>query len=106
MAKMDGWDLVNERGEPGPGPDLSPPVEVVRQTHLQMFVSANPHTTKYDDGQIDIEIRDGDQIVKDVIRVKLAILPENPAIGEKSREFNIRTQGSRRCSGSPQRRGR
>lgn len=53
----------------------------------------NPQTTKYDDGQIEIEIRDGDRVIKDVIRVKLAILPENPAIGEKSREFNIKTQG-------------
>ena len=40
LAKMDGWDLVNERGEPWPGPDLSPPVEVVRQSHLQAFVLA------------------------------------------------------------------
>jgi hypothetical protein len=40
MAKMDGWDLVNERGKQWPGPDLSPPVEVVRQSHLQAFVLA------------------------------------------------------------------
>jgi hypothetical protein len=40
LAKMDGWDLVNERGEPWPWPDLSPPVEVVRQSHLQAFVLA------------------------------------------------------------------
>jgi hypothetical protein len=40
LAKMDGWDLVNGRGEPWPGPDLSPPVEVVRQSHLQAFVLA------------------------------------------------------------------
>ncbi len=36
----DGWDLVNDRGEPWPWPDLSPPVEVVRQSHLQAFVLA------------------------------------------------------------------
>jgi hypothetical protein len=40
LAKMDGWDLVNERGEPWPGRDLSPPREIVRQSHLQAFVLA------------------------------------------------------------------
>jgi hypothetical protein len=40
LAKMDGWDLMNERGEPWPWPDLSPPREVVRQSHLQAFVLA------------------------------------------------------------------
>ena len=39
-GKDGGWDLVNERGEPWPWPDLSPPVEVVRQSHLQAFVLA------------------------------------------------------------------
>jgi hypothetical protein len=37
---MDGWDLVNERGEPWPGHDLVPPGEIVRQSHLQAFVLA------------------------------------------------------------------
>lgn len=37
---MDGWVLVNERGEPWPAPDLSLPMEVVRQSHLQAFVLA------------------------------------------------------------------
>jgi hypothetical protein len=40
LARMDGWDLRNERGEPWPGPDLTPPVEVVRASHLKAFVLA------------------------------------------------------------------
>ena len=40
LARMDGWDLRNERGEPWPWPDLSPPVEVVRESHLKAFVLA------------------------------------------------------------------
>jgi hypothetical protein len=37
---MDGWDLVNDRNEPWPWPDLSPPLETVRKSHLQAFVLA------------------------------------------------------------------
>jgi hypothetical protein len=40
LAKMDGWDLVNDRGEPWLGHDLRLPVEIVRESHLQAFVSA------------------------------------------------------------------
>jgi hypothetical protein len=40
LARMDGWDLRNERGEPWPGTDLAPPVEVVRESHLKAFVLA------------------------------------------------------------------
>jgi hypothetical protein len=40
LAKMDGWDLSNERGEPWPWPDLTPPNEIVRQSHWQAFVLA------------------------------------------------------------------
>jgi hypothetical protein len=40
LAKMDGWDLVNERGEPWPWPDLSLPKAIVRDSHLQAFVLA------------------------------------------------------------------
>jgi hypothetical protein len=40
LAKMDGWDLVDGRGEPWPWYDLEPPAERVRQSHFQAFVLA------------------------------------------------------------------
>jgi hypothetical protein len=40
LAKMDGWDLVNEHGEPWPLPDLTLSEKTVRQSHLQAFVLA------------------------------------------------------------------
>jgi len=40
LAKMDGWDLRDEQGEPWPWPDLTPPPEVVRESHLKAFVLA------------------------------------------------------------------
>jgi hypothetical protein len=40
LARMDGWDLRNERGEPWPWPYLAPPVEVVRESHFKAFVLA------------------------------------------------------------------
>jgi hypothetical protein len=46
LARMDGWDLRNERGEPWPWPYLAPPVEVVRESLFKAFVLAKeilPH---------------------------------------------------------------
>jgi hypothetical protein len=40
LAKLDGWDLVNEHGEPWPLPDLTLSEKTVRQSHLQAFVAA------------------------------------------------------------------
>lgn len=45
------------------------------------------------DERIEVRFQDGDKQTKDVIHVKLAILPDSPADGEKSKEANIRTQG-------------
>jgi hypothetical protein len=40
LAKMDGWDLENDRGEPWPLPDLTLSEKTVRQSHFQAFVAA------------------------------------------------------------------
>jgi len=40
LAKMDGWDLVNEWDEEWPWPDLTLPLETVRESHFQAFVLA------------------------------------------------------------------
>lgn len=40
LARMDGWDLRNERGEPWPLPYLELPAEVVRKSHFNAFVLA------------------------------------------------------------------
>jgi len=40
LAKMDGWDLVNEHDEPWPWPDLTLPTKTVNQSHLKAFVAA------------------------------------------------------------------
>jgi hypothetical protein len=40
LAKMDGWHLVNQPDESWPWPDLSPPKEIVRESHLKAFVLA------------------------------------------------------------------
>jgi hypothetical protein len=40
LAKMDGWNLVNEWGDPWPWPDLTPPAQTVAKSHFQAFVQA------------------------------------------------------------------
>jgi hypothetical protein len=40
LAKMNGWHLMNERDEEWPWPDFTPPVKVVRESHLRAFVLA------------------------------------------------------------------
>ena len=45
------------------------------------------------DERIEVKFQDGDKQIKDVIHVKLAILPDSPADGEKNKDGNIRTQG-------------
>ena len=40
LAKLDGWDLENEQGEPWPFSDLNLPTEIVGQSHLQAYVRA------------------------------------------------------------------
>jgi len=40
LAKMDGWHLVNKPDEAWPWPDLTPQKEIVRESHLQAFVTA------------------------------------------------------------------
>jgi hypothetical protein len=40
LAKMDGWDLVNEWDEPWPWPDLTPPAQTVAKSHFQAFIAA------------------------------------------------------------------
>lgn len=37
LARMNGWDLVNEQGEPWPWPDLTPPKAFVWKQNLQAF---------------------------------------------------------------------
>jgi hypothetical protein len=44
------------------------------------------------DERIEVKFQDGDKQTKDVIHVKLAILPDSPADGEKNKEANIRNQ--------------
>ena len=57
LAKMDGWDLSNERGEPWPWPDLTPPQETVRKSHLQAFVLAKEILLHHQRMRPDREIR-------------------------------------------------
>jgi hypothetical protein len=40
LAKLNGWDLKNDRGEPWPLPDLRTPKDMVRKSHLEAFVLA------------------------------------------------------------------
>lgn len=40
LARLNGWDLRNDRGEPWPMPDLTTPPDMVRKSHLQAFVMA------------------------------------------------------------------
>jgi hypothetical protein len=40
LAKLNGWNLRNDRGEPWPMPDLTTPPDMVRKSHLQAFVMA------------------------------------------------------------------
>ena len=40
LAKMDGWDLVNEQNEPWPFPFIEPPAETVGKSHLLAYVRA------------------------------------------------------------------
>ena len=40
LARLNGWDLTNDRGEPWPMPDLTTPPDMVRKSHLQAFVMA------------------------------------------------------------------
>jgi hypothetical protein len=37
LARMNGWDLVNEQGEEWPFHDLTPPQDYVRKQNLQAF---------------------------------------------------------------------
>ena len=40
LAKLNGWDLVNEQDEPWPWPDLTPPADFVRKANFKAFVMA------------------------------------------------------------------
>ncbi len=40
LAKMDGWDLKNDQGEPWPFSNLRLPEDIVFKSHLQAFVQA------------------------------------------------------------------
>jgi hypothetical protein len=40
LARLNGWDLRNYRGEPWPGLDLTPPPDIVRNSNLKAFVMA------------------------------------------------------------------
>ena len=40
LARLNGWDLKNERGEPWPFLDLTPPEDFVRKANFQAFVLA------------------------------------------------------------------
>ncbi len=40
LARMDGWDLKDEQGEPWPWLDLTPPPETVQRSNLQAFILA------------------------------------------------------------------
>ena len=50
-------------------------------------------TEHFCDEKIEVKFQDGDKIIKDAIHVKLAVLPDVSAEGEKSKEQNIKTQG-------------
>lgn len=47
---------------------------------------------RFDDGEIEVKINDGDKMITDVIRVKLSILPETTE-GESAISQNIKSQG-------------
>lgn len=53
----------------------------------------NAGTDHFCDEKIPVEFTDGDAKVKDVIHVKLAILPDNPGQGDAASSQNIKTQG-------------
>ena len=50
-------------------------------------------TEHFCDERIEVKFQEGDKQIKDLIHVKLAILPDTSAEGEKHKEGNIRTQG-------------
>ena len=52
----------------------------------------NPKTERFDDGQIEIKIVDDGKTIVDVIRVKLAVLPDS-ADGEVAIAQNLKSQG-------------
>lgn len=53
----------------------------------------NSATEHFCDEKIAVEFNDGDKTVKDMIHVKLAVLPDNPAQGDGAASQNIKTQG-------------
>jgi hypothetical protein len=50
-------------------------------------------TERFDDSSLKVQISDDGKLVEDEIRIKLAILPEHPAEGEKAGEYGIKNQG-------------
>lgn len=40
IAKLDGWDLVNDQDEPWPWPDLTLPAAIVQKSHWVAFITA------------------------------------------------------------------
>jgi hypothetical protein len=59
LAKMDGWDLVNERDEEWPWPDLTLSPETVRESHFQAFVLAKEILLHHQRVRPDMDFKPG-----------------------------------------------
>ncbi|HSY42289.1 MAG TPA: ATP-binding protein [Candidatus Acidoferrum sp.] len=53
----------------------------------------NSKTERFDEGKIEIEIKENGQFVRDVISVKLAVLPDDSATGDASIGVSLKSQG-------------
>lgn len=65
-----------------------------KRTHaIDPLLWDDPNTERFDDNSLKVQIQDDGKTIEDEIRIKLAILPEHPAEGEKAGEYGIKNQG-------------
>ncbi len=57
LANLNGWDLRDQNGDKWPFPDLTPPKDFVRQSHLKAFVLAKEILLHHQRARPDREIR-------------------------------------------------
>ena len=72
LAKMDGWDLVNEHGEEWPFPDLQVSAENVGRSHLKAYVRAKEILLRRSGRRPQYEARHKPQFKSETI------IPANP----------------------------
>src|SRR5205085_937057 len=54
----------------------------------------NPETDHFCDEPLEVKYdENGNGVIEDTIRIKLAIVPENPGIGQKEKDLSMRSQG-------------